>query len=165
MDPVITEQPGRAHPLARHLDGFLTGPASAGRSAHTRRAYRGDLIASAARALDCVPSQQPEWRASGVRSRQPDVRFGQCAVRVLGGPGSDSRNPRAGVRFGQPAVKAMRGAACGSGYAAARVFLVDAVHTARGSVARGRPRSVGPCCLWFGVEGSSGEFGGDRSFS
>ncbi|MFC6581404.1 tyrosine-type recombinase/integrase [Planomonospora parontospora] len=48
MDPVIAEQLGRAHPLARHLDDFLTDLANAGASAHTRRAYRGDLIAFAA---------------------------------------------------------------------------------------------------------------------
>jgi integrase/recombinase XerC/integrase/recombinase XerD len=48
MDPVIAEQLGRTHPLARHLDDFLTDLANAGRSAHTRRAYRGDLIAFSA---------------------------------------------------------------------------------------------------------------------
>ncbi|MEU4546845.1 tyrosine-type recombinase/integrase, partial [Nonomuraea dietziae] len=48
MDPVIAEQLGRAHPLARHLDDFLTDLANAGTSPHTRRAYRGDLIAFAA---------------------------------------------------------------------------------------------------------------------
>ncbi|MEV5893814.1 site-specific integrase [Nonomuraea fuscirosea] len=48
MDPVIAEQLGRAHPLARHLDDFLTDLANAGASAHTRRAYRSDLIAFAA---------------------------------------------------------------------------------------------------------------------
>ncbi|MEV0825035.1 site-specific integrase [Nonomuraea rubra] len=48
VDPVIAEQLGRTHPLARHLDDFLTGLANAGASAHTRRAYRGDLIAFAA---------------------------------------------------------------------------------------------------------------------
>ncbi|MET8991938.1 site-specific integrase [Nonomuraea wenchangensis] len=47
-DPVIAEQLGRAHPLARHLDDFLTDLANAGKSAHTRRAYRGDLVAFAA---------------------------------------------------------------------------------------------------------------------
>lgn len=48
MDPVIAEQLGRTHPPARHLDDFLTDLANAGASAHTRRAYRGDLIAFAA---------------------------------------------------------------------------------------------------------------------
>ncbi|GAA3617924.1 tyrosine recombinase XerC [Nonomuraea rosea] len=48
MDPVIAEQLGRTHPLARNLDDFLTDLANAGASAHTRRAYRGDLIAFAA---------------------------------------------------------------------------------------------------------------------
>ncbi|MBT2225152.1 hypothetical protein [Nonomuraea sp. NEAU-A123] len=43
MDPVIAEQLGRAHPLARHLDDFLTDLANFGASPHTRRAYRGDL--------------------------------------------------------------------------------------------------------------------------
>jgi integrase/recombinase XerC/integrase/recombinase XerD len=37
MDPVIAEQLGRTHPLARHLDDFLTDLANAGASAHTRR--------------------------------------------------------------------------------------------------------------------------------
>jgi hypothetical protein len=35
MDPVIAEQLGRAHPLARHLDDFLTDLANAGTSPHT----------------------------------------------------------------------------------------------------------------------------------
>ncbi|MCP2353583.1 site-specific recombinase XerD [Nonomuraea thailandensis] len=48
MDPIIAEQLGRTHPLAAHLDDFLTDLANAGRSAHTRRAYRSDLIAFAA---------------------------------------------------------------------------------------------------------------------
>nr|WP_055502009.1 site-specific integrase [Nonomuraea pusilla] len=48
MGPVIAEQLGRAHPLAAHLNDFLTDLANAGRSTHTRRAYRGDLIAFAA---------------------------------------------------------------------------------------------------------------------
>jgi integrase/recombinase XerC/integrase/recombinase XerD len=48
MDPVIVDDLGRAHPLARHSDDFLTGLANAGASPHTRRAYRGDLIAFAA---------------------------------------------------------------------------------------------------------------------
>ncbi|MFI6458715.1 site-specific integrase [Streptosporangium amethystogenes] len=48
VDPVIAEQLGSAHPLAAHLDDFLTDLANAGKSAHTRRAYRGDLIAFAA---------------------------------------------------------------------------------------------------------------------
>ncbi|GAA3263912.1 tyrosine-type recombinase/integrase [Nonomuraea helvata] len=48
MDSVIAEQLGRAHPLSRHLDDFLTDLANAGASVHTRRAYRGDLIAFAA---------------------------------------------------------------------------------------------------------------------
>jgi integrase/recombinase XerD len=48
MGPVIVEQLGRSHPLAAHLDDFLTDLANAGASPHTRRAYRGDLIAFAA---------------------------------------------------------------------------------------------------------------------
>ncbi|MET8052621.1 site-specific integrase [Streptosporangium sp. NPDC005286] len=48
MDPVIIEQLGRAHPLAAHLDDFLTDLANASASAHTRRAYRGDLMQFAA---------------------------------------------------------------------------------------------------------------------
>jgi hypothetical protein len=43
VDPVIAEQLGRTHPLARHLDHFLTDLANAGTSAHTRRAYGEDL--------------------------------------------------------------------------------------------------------------------------
>ncbi|MDF2709602.1 MAG: putative recombinase [Nonomuraea muscovyensis] len=48
MDPIIAERLGLAQPLARHLDDFLTDLANAGASAHTGRAYRGDLIAFAA---------------------------------------------------------------------------------------------------------------------
>jgi integrase/recombinase XerC/integrase/recombinase XerD len=49
MDSVIVEQLGRTHPLAAHLNTFLTDLANTGASPHTRRAYRGDLIAFAAR--------------------------------------------------------------------------------------------------------------------
>jgi Phage integrase, N-terminal SAM-like domain len=48
MDPVLIEHLGRTHPLARHLDDFLTDLANAGSSTHTRRAYRGDLLKFAA---------------------------------------------------------------------------------------------------------------------
>ncbi|WP_336213137.1 site-specific integrase [Nonomuraea sp. LPB2021202275-12-8] len=48
MDSVIVKQLGRAHPLVAHLNDFLTDLANAGASPHTRRAYRGDLIAFAA---------------------------------------------------------------------------------------------------------------------
>lgn len=44
MDPVIAEQLGRDHELARHLDDFLTDQRNAGASRHTVRAYRGDLL-------------------------------------------------------------------------------------------------------------------------
>lgn len=39
---------GTAHPLARHIGDFLTDQKNAGRSEHTVRAYRGDLIGFAA---------------------------------------------------------------------------------------------------------------------
>jgi integrase/recombinase XerC/integrase/recombinase XerD len=48
MDPVIREHLGAAHPLARHVDDFLTDLANTNASAHTRRAYRGDLLQFAA---------------------------------------------------------------------------------------------------------------------
>lgn len=44
MDPVIVEHLGKDHPLARHLDDFLTDRKNAGASPHTLRAYRGDLL-------------------------------------------------------------------------------------------------------------------------
>ncbi|WP_406314612.1 tyrosine-type recombinase/integrase [Streptosporangium sp. NBC_01639] len=44
MDPVIVQQLGRDHPLAVHLDDFLTDCKNANGSAHTLRAYRGDLL-------------------------------------------------------------------------------------------------------------------------
>jgi integrase/recombinase XerD len=44
MDPVIVEQLGREHPLARHLGDFLTDQKNANASANTVRAYRGDLL-------------------------------------------------------------------------------------------------------------------------
>jgi hypothetical protein len=37
MDPVITEQIGREHPLARYLDDFLADLANAGASRRARR--------------------------------------------------------------------------------------------------------------------------------
>lgn len=48
MDPVVIERLGREHPLARHLDDFLTDLSNADASAHTLRGYRGDLVAFAA---------------------------------------------------------------------------------------------------------------------
>ena len=48
MDPAVTRQPGAAHPLARHLSDFLTDLGNANASAHTIRAYRGDLLQFAA---------------------------------------------------------------------------------------------------------------------
>lgn len=44
MDPVISEHLGRAHPLAAHLDDFLTDLASTNASSHALCAYRGDLL-------------------------------------------------------------------------------------------------------------------------
>src|SRR6266571_6643695 len=44
MDPVVIEQLGIAHPLARHVGDFLADLANANASAHTLRAYRGDLL-------------------------------------------------------------------------------------------------------------------------
>ncbi|MBE1582714.1 hypothetical protein ACFPOI_60195 [Nonomuraea angiospora] len=46
MDPVISEQFGRAHPPAAPLDDFLTDLTNAGASAHTRRAYRAGTCCS-----------------------------------------------------------------------------------------------------------------------
>ena len=48
MDPAVTERLGAARPLARHLSDFLTDLGNANASAHTIRAYRGDLLQFAA---------------------------------------------------------------------------------------------------------------------
>jgi integrase/recombinase XerC/integrase/recombinase XerD len=48
MDPVVTEQLGAQHPLARHIGDFLTDLSNANASAQTIRAYRGDLTQFAA---------------------------------------------------------------------------------------------------------------------
>ncbi|GGT46163.1 tyrosine-type recombinase/integrase [Nonomuraea spiralis] len=69
MDPVIAEQLGRTHPLARHLDDFLTDLANAGKSAHTRLAYRGDLIAFAAHHGE----ETGELTAAPVRAYLPEL--------------------------------------------------------------------------------------------
>ncbi|WP_207621101.1 hypothetical protein [Streptosporangium minutum] len=44
MDPVIVQQLGRGHPLAVHLDDFLTDLKNANASPQPLRAYRGDLL-------------------------------------------------------------------------------------------------------------------------
>ncbi|HEX9352196.1 MAG TPA: tyrosine-type recombinase/integrase, partial [Streptosporangiaceae bacterium] len=44
----MTRQLGAAHPFARHLSDFLTDLGNANASAHTIRAYRGDLLQFAA---------------------------------------------------------------------------------------------------------------------
>ena len=48
VDPAVTERLGTTHPLARHLSDFLTDLGNANASAHTIRAYRGDLLQFAA---------------------------------------------------------------------------------------------------------------------
>ena len=48
VDPMVIEELGSAHPLARHIGDFLTDLANAAASAHTLRAYRGDLAQFAA---------------------------------------------------------------------------------------------------------------------
>jgi integrase/recombinase XerD len=48
MDPVVTGQLGPGHPFARHVSDFLTDLSNANASAHTLRAYRGDLLQFAA---------------------------------------------------------------------------------------------------------------------
>src|SRR5712691_936521 len=48
VDPVVLQELGRAHPLARHVGDFLTDLANASVSGHTLRAYRGDLAQFAA---------------------------------------------------------------------------------------------------------------------
>ncbi|MGP4104060.1 tyrosine-type recombinase/integrase [Nonomuraea sp. KM90] len=93
MDLVIADQLGRAHPLARHLDDFLTDLANAGASTHTRRPYRGDLIPFAAHhgeetaALTATPvraylSELTELSpASRKRKRAAVASFAKWAVR------------------------------------------------------------------------------------
>lgn len=79
MDPVIVEQLGRTHPLARHLDDFLTDLANAGASAHPRRAYRGDLTAAPIRAfLAELAKLSP---ASRKRKRAAVASFAKWALR------------------------------------------------------------------------------------
>jgi integrase/recombinase XerD len=48
MDPVVTEQLGAQHPLARHIGDFLTDLSNTNASAQTIRAYRSDLTQFAA---------------------------------------------------------------------------------------------------------------------
>lgn len=48
MDDTVREHLGPSHPLARAFDEFLTDLRNGNASAHTIRAYRGDLLAFAA---------------------------------------------------------------------------------------------------------------------
>lgn len=48
MDTVAADILGTVHPLTRHIGEFLTDLGNVGESAHTVRAYRGDLIGFAA---------------------------------------------------------------------------------------------------------------------
>lgn len=68
MDLVIAEQLGPAHPLACHLDDFLTDLAHAGASMHTRRAYRGDLLQFAGHHGDPVGELRPSRPSASGRS-------------------------------------------------------------------------------------------------
>jgi integrase/recombinase XerD len=54
MDPAVTGELGRAHPLAQYIGDFLTDLANVGASGHTLRAYCGD---------PGLPGQtSPAWR-------------------------------------------------------------------------------------------------------
>ena len=46
VDPMIVEQLGKEHPLARHLDDFLIDAKNANASRHTLRAYRATFSSS-----------------------------------------------------------------------------------------------------------------------
>lgn len=48
MSTAVVDALGTGHPLTRHIDDFLTDLGNAGKSTHTVRAYRGDLIGFAA---------------------------------------------------------------------------------------------------------------------
>lgn len=45
---IITARLGTGHPLARHIGDFLADLRNQNSPAHTRRAYRGDLLQFAA---------------------------------------------------------------------------------------------------------------------
>ncbi|MFF5211063.1 tyrosine-type recombinase/integrase [Streptosporangium sp. NPDC000396] len=69
MDAVITGQLGRDHPLAAHLDDFLTDKKNAGASSQTIRAYRGDLIQFGAH----VDGELGELTAAPIRAFLADL--------------------------------------------------------------------------------------------
>jgi integrase/recombinase XerD len=51
----VAEDLGRAHPVARHIDDFLTDLANAGASGHTLRAALIDLAAQLPAAISPIP--------------------------------------------------------------------------------------------------------------
>ncbi|MBB6347719.1 integrase/recombinase XerC/integrase/recombinase XerD [Nonomuraea muscovyensis] len=69
MDPVIAERLGHHHPLAAHLDDFLTDHRNAAAAPYTVRAYRGNLLHFAAHAGEPIG----ELTAATVRAYLTDV--------------------------------------------------------------------------------------------
>src|SRR5260370_5206318 len=69
VDRVVTGQPGPGHPLARHVGDFLTDLSNANASAHTLRAYRGDLLQFCAH----HDSEVGELTAAAVRGYLADI--------------------------------------------------------------------------------------------
>lgn len=93
MDDVIRENLGSVHPLATALDEFLTDLRNGNASAHTIRAYRGDLLAFATHhdagpgELTAVPVRAYLAEAAGLapatrkRKRAAVASFCRWAVR------------------------------------------------------------------------------------
>ncbi len=70
------------HPLARHIDDFLTDLANANKPHNTIRAYRGDLLAFAA----CSDGEVAGLTAAPVRAFLGEIA-GQAPARCKVGPG------------------------------------------------------------------------------
>ena len=79
MDPVVTGQLGPGHPLARHVSDFLTDLSNANASAHTLRAYRGDLLQAEEEKLT-LASQRLEAKVGAFRTRKETIKAAYTAA-------------------------------------------------------------------------------------
>lgn len=101
MDDVIRENLGSAHPLARALDEFLTDLANGNASAHTIRAYRGDLLGFAGHhdagpgELTAAPVRAYLAETAGLApaTRKAQAGRGRLVLPVGGAPRAARRQP------------------------------------------------------------------------
>jgi hypothetical protein len=87
------------HPLARHIDDFLTDLANANKPRNTIRAYRGDLVVFAA---------HYDGEVAGLTAAPVRAFLGEIAGQAPGHPQAQARRSRLVLHVGGPARAAGR---------------------------------------------------------